>query len=88
MVFFFSSRRRHTRYISVTGVQTCALPIYRFLTEQSGGQRDRGGGVEAGRQQDQQDGDEVEVAEQQLAGQQHHVGHRNDDNRSDRKSVV
>ena len=27
--FFFSSRRRHTRYISVTGVQTCALPIYR-----------------------------------------------------------
>ena len=28
--FFFSSRRRHTRYISVTGVQTCALPIYRW----------------------------------------------------------
>ena len=27
MYFFFSSRRRHTRYISVTGVQTCALPI-------------------------------------------------------------
>ena len=26
-LFFFSSRRRHTRYISVTGVQTCALPI-------------------------------------------------------------
>ena len=25
--FFFSSRRRHTRYISVAGVQTCALPI-------------------------------------------------------------
>ena len=25
--FFFSSRRRHTSYISVTGVQTCALPI-------------------------------------------------------------
>ena len=36
-VFFFSSRRRHTRYISVTGVQTCALPIsvcdYRYLLE-------------------------------------------------------
>ena len=29
--FFFSSRRRHTRYISVTGVQTCALPIYKNL---------------------------------------------------------
>src|SRR3546814_17849234 len=30
--FFFSSRRRHTRCALVTGVQTCALPIYtRFL---------------------------------------------------------
>src|SRR6187200_90612 len=27
--FFFSSRRRHTRLCQVTGVQTCALPIYR-----------------------------------------------------------
>src|SRR3546814_4254675 len=26
-VFFFSSRRRHTRGALVTGVQTCALPI-------------------------------------------------------------
>src|SRR5919198_1151046 len=26
--FFFSSRRRHTRSFHVTGVQTCALPIY------------------------------------------------------------
>src|SRR5881409_4477438 len=26
--FFFSSRRRHTRCETVTGVQTCALPIY------------------------------------------------------------
>src|SRR5881628_4019168 len=26
--FFFSSRRRHTRCQSVTGVQTCALPIF------------------------------------------------------------
>src|ERR1044071_10081508 len=25
--YFFSSRRRHTRYPLVTGVQTCALPI-------------------------------------------------------------
>src|SRR3546814_14129345 len=29
MYFFFSSRRRHTRCALVTGVQTCALPIYR-----------------------------------------------------------
>src|SRR3546814_5258348 len=27
-LFFFSSRRRHTRWALVTGVQTCALPIW------------------------------------------------------------
>src|SRR3546814_4728046 len=27
--FFFSSRRRHTSCALVTGVQTCALPIWR-----------------------------------------------------------
>src|ERR1043166_7738414 len=27
LLFFFSSRRRHTRFRNVTGVQTCALPI-------------------------------------------------------------
>src|SRR3546814_962793 len=27
-VFLFSSRRRHTRCALVTGVQTCALPIW------------------------------------------------------------
>src|SRR3546814_10044235 len=31
-VFFFSSRRRHTRCALVTGVQTCALPIYGTAT--------------------------------------------------------
>src|SRR3546814_9740469 len=30
-VFFFSSRRRHTRCALVTGVQTCALPTWRFM---------------------------------------------------------
>src|SRR3546814_5493706 len=29
--FFFSSRNRHTMCALVTGVQTCALPIYREL---------------------------------------------------------
>src|SRR3546814_5067158 len=28
VIFFFSSRRRHTRCALVTGVQTCALPIF------------------------------------------------------------
>src|SRR3546814_5187918 len=29
-IFFFSSRRRHTRCALVTGVQTCALPIFPY----------------------------------------------------------
>src|SRR3546814_1094433 len=32
-VLFFSSRRRHTRCALVTGVQTCALPIYLGLAD-------------------------------------------------------
>src|SRR3546814_9271093 len=32
LFFFFSSRRRHTRCALVTGVQTCALPIYGLMT--------------------------------------------------------
>src|SRR3546814_11233083 len=32
-MFFFSSRRRHTRCALVTGVQTCALPISIELPE-------------------------------------------------------
>src|SRR3546814_4528079 len=32
MLFFLSSRRRHTRCALVTGVQTCALPIYRLTS--------------------------------------------------------
>src|SRR3546814_4431506 len=31
--FFFSSRRRHTRCALVTGVQTCALPIWISMIE-------------------------------------------------------
>src|SRR3546814_8584327 len=32
IVFFFSSRRRHTRCALVTGVQTCALPIFLLVS--------------------------------------------------------
>src|SRR3546814_2233161 len=31
LFFVFSSRRRHTRCALVTGVQTCALPIFALL---------------------------------------------------------
>src|SRR3546814_8370681 len=33
LLFFFSSRRRHTRCALVTGVQTCALPIFHAHTQ-------------------------------------------------------
>src|SRR3546814_18812461 len=33
VMFFCSSRRRHTRCALVTGVQTCALPISNFIEE-------------------------------------------------------
>src|SRR3546814_4473659 len=33
LLLLFSSRRRHTRCALVTGVQTCALPIYMRLEE-------------------------------------------------------
>src|SRR3546814_9206678 len=38
-IFFFSSRRRHTRCALVTGVQTCALPILALAPEDVAAQR-------------------------------------------------
>src|SRR3546814_12202066 len=37
-MFFFSSRRRHTRCALVTGVQTCALPISKDLLDLGSGE--------------------------------------------------
>src|SRR3546814_5598669 len=39
--FFFSSRRRHTRCALVTGVQTCALPIYFPRQPRPGAEQER-----------------------------------------------
>src|SRR3546814_9897091 len=36
-LFFFSSRRRHTRCALVTGVQTCALPILQVSLDRRAG---------------------------------------------------
>src|SRR3546814_14621026 len=38
--FFFSSRRRHTICALVTGVQTCALPIFQFANLTPAGELD------------------------------------------------
>src|SRR3546814_10859217 len=46
VLFFVSSRRRHTRCALVTGVQTCALPIF-FGGVDELGQRAVVGGVDA-----------------------------------------
>src|SRR3546814_9776268 len=48
--FFVSSRRRHTRCALVTGVQTCALPI--FVRPNTQAQADLGCFVEPGRFQE------------------------------------
>src|SRR3546814_5998144 len=52
-LFFFSSRRRHTRCALVTGVQTCALPICQRIGADAAGQSLRhfeaDGGVDAAR---------------------------------------
>src|SRR3546814_7605746 len=45
VLFFFSSRRRHTRCALVTGVQTCALPIYRIQERQLHLSRTEGAGA-------------------------------------------
>src|SRR3546814_99542 len=43
--FLFSSRRRHTRCALVTGVQTCALPIYAHEAAHLEKLKDAGNGV-------------------------------------------
>src|SRR3546814_6496035 len=50
LVFFFSSRGRHTRCALVTGVQTCALPICRCVAgaARGAGEDDPAGARRAG----------------------------------------
>src|SRR3546814_5428199 len=42
LLFFCSSRRRHTRCALVTGVQTCALPISAILGARIGQEHKKG----------------------------------------------
>ena len=43
--FAFSSRRRHTRFSGVTGVQTCALPILQDANPHCGLRHRRSSGI-------------------------------------------
>src|SRR3546814_10591436 len=52
LCFFFSSRRRHTRCALVTGVQTCALPIFGVDDDEPLGQALRNAGAERGEVRD------------------------------------
>src|SRR3546814_16905044 len=71
--FFFSSRRRHTRCALVTGVQTCALPIFHRLARDAtalflaGYEMQRTHVVQAVRELDQQHADVLRHGEHQLA---------------------
>src|SRR3546814_5165148 len=47
LIFFFSSRRRHTRCALVTGVQTCALPISQRRQQPEGREQQERGQVAA-----------------------------------------
>src|SRR3546814_5107977 len=62
--FFFASRRRHTICALVTGVQTCALPIYRAF-----GLLDRVAGLRRPQAELLQLVDETTVDLQEVAGQ-------------------
>src|SRR3546814_6093049 len=70
-LFFFSSRRRHTRCALVTGVQTCALPIFGGGLEERGGAEVQQAGIDhlAGRQP------------------RHHVGGRSEERRVGKECV-
>src|SRR3546814_6801349 len=50
VVFFFSSRRRHTRCALVTGVQTCALPISTLAHDALANPTHLGGAADEARQ--------------------------------------
>src|SRR6184192_2587909 len=63
-IFFFSSRRRHTRCRLVTGVQTCALPISVLHVQSAGRQEVQSGDVLAATLQQSKS-----YAAQLLAGQ-------------------
>src|SRR3546814_2366298 len=65
VMFFVSSRRRHTRCALVTGVQTCALPISHFLRR---GQIDPHAQVVAGLWPCRREIDDVVVTEQTTDG--------------------
>src|SRR3546814_3145476 len=66
LLFFFSSRRRHTRCALVTGVQTCALPILPGLVPRAGGEHPAKGVAGVGRLESEIAGHRAGARDQQL----------------------
>src|SRR3546814_20521546 len=79
-LFCFSSRRRHTRCALVTGVQTCALPIWCRVPATSSSSRRRSGYPAPARPQDSGAGRQDR--------RRHCCAEDADEGISDRKSVV
>src|SRR3546814_6302310 len=65
IVFFFSSRRRHTRCALVTGVQTCALPIYHAPPQPDRSGKQLSGGLPAHPARDRRGGGRRRLAANQ-----------------------
>src|SRR3546814_3658219 len=87
--FFFSSRRRHTRCALVTGVQTCALPIWargiRLVKDGPAGGKHQGIGIAkatyAGKHA------EIMVERPVLLHQQHDMLDRSEERREGKECV-
>src|SRR3546814_3986638 len=87
-VFFFSSRRRHTRCALVTGVQTCALPISAFQAEGCKHRNERKREQErAGQRKDDGERNRREQFAFKALQRQQRQEHQCDDGRSEERRV-
>src|SRR3546814_8954199 len=91
-ILFFSSRRRHTRCALVTGVQTCALPIFLRIetdnVERRVADRDRGGDAELRHQVQQREEKGRAIPPAPFAVARDQVGeHRVNEQRSEERRV-
>src|SRR3546814_1978432 len=82
--FFFSSRRRHTRCALVTGVQTCALPIYQA---RGGAGCKEGEIVHVRRRRDRNEAGDLRPAHEELHADPRAEGKRSEERRVGKECV-